>query len=307
MKEKKRMVVYTLLLCLMAGVDSAQTVFAETVAEAGNDAEAVPDEDTGALIEEARDVLGACVDGYEGDWSVYVEVLDTGDELLLNEMEMTSASLIKLFVMAKTFRDRDAVTEHLAARMGLDPGAPEVSARLDSLLRDMIAASGNEAFNELVRLQTEEYDFLSGARAVDRYLLSQGYESTSVQGSLYPSDTDPVTLGGSNHTTVRDCGLLLHRIYWGECVDQHTSQEMLNLLFAQETDFKIPAGLPEDTLTANKTGETDSNQHDAAIILGKNHNYILCVMSQNCPEQDAIHHIRELSEKTFSLLNPEME
>ena len=273
--------------------------------ESPDDAEVQEDMDISVEIDEIQREIENRIMSYEGDWSVYLKVLNTDDEILLNEMEMTSASLIKLFVMSKTFRDQEAVLEHLAKQMGEEPDSPNVTVRFDDLMRNMIAASDNESFNELVRLQTEDYDFLQGARAVNRFLLSQGYENTSVQGSLYPSETDPVTLGGSNHTTVKDCGLLLDRIYWGKCVDQHTSQQMLNLLFAQETDYKIPAGLPEDTLAASKSGETDSNQHDAAIVIGKDHNYILCIMSQNCPEQEAIGHIRELSEEVFSVLNPE--
>ena len=324
MKNNRNRCVWILILVLLTGNVHTSAAAEEPVPEKQESAETAemtdpensgaaenPDgeiqEDPGALseLDSIRGEIENRIASYEGDWSVYLKVLNTGDELLLNEMEMTSASLIKLFVMSKTFRDREDVLKHLAKQMGEEPDSPNVTVRFDDLMRNMIAASDNESFNELVRLQTGAYDFLQGARAVNRFLLSQGYEGTSVQGSLYPSETDPVTLGGSNHTTVKDCGLLLDRIYWGKCVDQHTSQEMLNLLFAQETDYKIPAGLPGDTLAASKSGETDSNQHDAAIVLGKDHNYILCIMSQNCPEQDAIKHIRELSEVVFSVLNPE--
>ena len=41
------------------------------------------------------------------------------------------------------------------------------------------------------------------------------------------------------------------------------------LLLGQERDYKIPAGVPEHVTVANKTGETDTCQHDAAIVFGE--------------------------------------
>ncbi len=299
---------WLILVCRVQGdeeqgvTEAVQTEAGEIPAEAETEqTETAEEYDIGELW----DILDTNISEYPGDWSVYIKVIRTEDEILMNELPMTSASLIKLFVMAKTFRDREAVEDRLKNRMGEDASPEKAAERLDRLLWNMIAASDNESFNELVRLQTEDYDFAEGAKAVDRYLLAEGYTDTSVQSSLSPSESEPVSLGGNNHTTVRDCGLLLDRIYWGECVDQQTSQQMLNLLFAQETDYKIPAALPDQIPAANKTGETDENQHDAAIIFGKKTNYILCIMSQNCPENEAIDHIRELSAVVYDFLNAE--
>ena len=57
---------------------------------------------------------------------------------------------------------------------------------------------------------------------------------------------------------------------------------MLNLLSNQENTWKIPQGLPDGIKSANKTGETDQDQHDIAIVYGEKTTYILCVMSENC-------------------------
>ena len=47
---------------------------------------------------------------------------------------------------------------------------------------------------------------------------------------------------------------------------------------AQERTAKIPAGVPSEVVTANKTGELDNVENDAAIIYGDNGAYILCVI-----------------------------
>ena len=81
-------------------------------------------------------------------------------------------------------------------------------------------------------------------------------------------------------TSVKDCGLLLERIYRGECVSEEASAQMLDLLKRQENTSKIPAGIKAEVPTANKTGETDEDQHDIAIVYGAKTTYILCVMSE---------------------------
>ena len=98
------------------------------------------------------------------------------------------------------------------------------------------------------------------------YLEKEGYTETTYQNTLHPSSSQKLSLGGHNMTTVKDCGKLLERIYKGECVSREASEEMLNLLSNQENTTKIPEGVPTDVKTANKTGETDEDQHDIAVL-----------------------------------------
>ena len=167
----------------------------------------------------------------------------------------------------------------------------------------MITVSDNESFNELVRLQSEKNDFKEGAEKINEYLKEEGYGDTSVQHTLAPSASPSIGLGGRNTTSVKDCGMLLERIYKGDCVSKEASEEMLNILLQQEVDWKIPSGLSSDIKVANKTGETDTSQHDIAIVYGEKTTYIFCVMSQNCPESTAIHNIRDLSRVVYYHLN----
>ena len=156
---------------------------------------------------------------------------------MINDEPMYSASLIKAFVMAKTFEDMDLVLENEAKQMKTDAANAAVQTKIDNLLTNMITVSDNESCNELGRLQSEKHDFLDGAEKVNEYLKKEGYSETSYQSTLHPSSSAKISLGGRNMTSVKDCGLLLERIYRGECVSEEASAQMLDLLKRQE----IPA------------------------------------------------------------------
>ena len=255
-------------------------------------------------IENLEPQLASAVSGYDGNWSVYVKDLETGDEIILNDEQMYSASLIKAFVMAKTFQDMDLVLKNEAKQMKTDAEAETVQAKVDNLLANMITVSDNESCNELGRLQSEKHDFLDGAEKVNKYLKKEGYTETSYQSTLHPSSSPKISLGERNTTSVRDCGLLLERIYKGECVSEEASQKMLELLKQQENTEKIPAGIKEDVVIANKTGETDEDQHDIAIVYGTKTTYILCVMSEGWKSGgDAVQNIRNISSMVYNYLN----
>ena len=245
--------------------------------------------------------LTSMLSGYDGTWSVYVKDLDTDEEIILNDTQIYSASLIKAFVMAKTYEDMDTVLEHEAALMKTDKDSAKVKDKVDTLLWNMITVSDNESCNELGRLQSEKHDFLDGAELVNKYLEKEGYTETTYQNTLHPSSSQKLSLGGHNMTTVKDCGKLLERIYKGECVSREASEEMLNLLSNQENTTKIPEGVPADVKTANKTGETDEDQHDIAIVYGPKTTYILCVMSED--SANAIANIRSISKVVYNYLN----
>ena len=178
-------------------------------------------------IENLEPQLEATVSGYDGNWSVYVKDLETEEEFVINDEPMYSASLIKAFVMAKTFEDMDLVLENEAKQMKTDAANAAVQTKIDNLLTNMITVSDNESCNELGRLQSEKHDFLDGAEKVNEYLEKEGYSETSYQSTLHPSSSAKISLGGRNMTSVKDCGLLLERIYRGECVSEEASAQML--------------------------------------------------------------------------------
>lgn len=248
--------------------------------------------------------LKELLSGFEGQWSVYVKDLGSGEMLSLNNQPMTSASLIKAFVMAASYENMDSVRVQEGSVLKADPLSDTVLNKLYALTENMVTFSDNESFNEMVRLQTSSMQFNAGARSVNRFLRSQGYQETAVLHTLAPSSTEPEGIGSSNATSVEDCGKLLEGIYKGECVSREASSQMLSFLLMQDTRNKIPGGLADSITVANKTGENDSNQHDIAIVYGNRTDYILCVMSENGgTEETAVSNIQMISALTYYALN----
>ena len=253
-------------------------------------------------IDNLKPQLENILSGYQGIWSVYVKDLNEDKEILINDTQLYSASLIKAFVMAKTYQDMDQIKANEEKKLNTtDVKTAEV--KLNDLLWNMITVSDNESCNELVKLQTDSLDFKKGAEDINKYLEKEGYGETTVQHTLHPASSAQESLGGRNMTSVKDCGTLLERIYKGECVSKEASEAMLNLLSNQENTWKIPQGLPDGIKSANKTGETDEDQHDIAIVFGEKTNYILCVMSENCPESTAVTNIQNISKIVYNYLN----
>ena len=128
---------------------------------------------------------------------------------------------------------------------------------------------------------------------------SQGFEDTIVGGSLHPSYFAMV--GFSNiYSSVLDVGHILENIYRGTMVSEEASSQMLDILLAQQWLHKIPAGLPEGTVTASKTGEIGGLEHDAAIVFTENANYIIVIMTENA--FSAHFYIQEISRLVYNYL-----
>ncbi len=233
--------------------------------------------------------LNATIGGYYGSWSVYVKNLKTGDVLSINNRSMYPASTIKAFVMATVY---DQISK----------GKLQETGTVQRLLRSMITVSDNESFNALVRILGSG-SFISGTKVVNKYLKKNGYTGTGCHHTLHPSGSSRVSDGHSNSSSAKDCGVLLTRIYRGKCVSKKYSAKMLSLLKQQERRWKIPSGLPSGVRSANKTGETNSTQHDMAIVFGKKVDYVLCVFTSGCGEGPACSGIRRISRQVYDYLN----
>ncbi|MCC8067818.1 MAG: class A beta-lactamase-related serine hydrolase [Clostridiales bacterium] len=279
-------------LSVVAGTEEEET---ETESEAG--AEVDFEELSAQIEEELMDVSGS--------WSVYVKDLDTNESLSINNQSMYAASLIKLYVMMSCYEYMDDLISNYGIINQTD--AESASATIDDRLYTMIAFSRNESYNELIRLHSSSNSFTEGCRLVNAFIAENGFSDTGVYTTLHPSDSSYETTGeGMNHTTVEDCGALLEEIYLGTCVSEEASKAMLELLLQQDVTTKIPAGVPEGISVANKTGDTDEESHDTAIVFGEKTDYILCVMSTGVDEMgvgNAGTLIKEISTLVYDYLN----
>ena len=193
-------------------------------------------------------------------WGIAVKECTNGNMTVINDQKMIAASLIKLYIMGAVYESYD----NLCQKNGEE--------YIDQLLTSMITVSDNEAANHLVRLLGQG-DEDAGKQAVNVFCVTNDYTSSNMGRMLLETGTDK-----ENYTSPQDCVKFLWDIYQG--VFPH-SQDMLELLKAQERTGKIPAGIPDGVETANKTGELENVENDAAIVWAGEHPYIVCIMSSN--------------------------
>ena len=235
-----------------ADTDSEESLTEEQLAE-----EDAPDLETiRASVEEK--LQGT--DEFGEAWQIYVYRLKDGARASLGQGRMTAASLIKLYIMGAVYSSYDDITA--------SNGQEEV----DKLLNAMITVSDNDSANTLVGMLGNGND-AAGQEAVNTYCKNNGYTDTSMGRMLLEKAS-----ANENYTSARDCSVFLKNIYENKL--EH-SEDMLNLLKQQTRTEKIPKGVPAGVETANKTGELDHVENDAAIVFDGENPYIICVMADN--------------------------
>lgn len=215
--------------------------------------------------------------------SVYAEKIESGQSVSVNNGPMQSASLIKLFIAGSVYEQLDALRESEAYEN-----------ETEELVKDMLSVSDNTAANTLVK-RLGGGNVEKGMETVNSFCTENGYMDTSMGRLMLDLDAE-----SDNYTSVQDCGKFLKDIYQNKL---QGSQKMLEDLKAQERTSKIPAGVPSEVETANKTGELDDVENDAAIVYGDSGAYILCVIMNDLQDtargRDAI---KKLSSNVYEYM-----
>ena len=234
-----------------------------------------PATETPRTMEELRVRLEEMVAGFDGEWSVYCKRRDDNDAIVINDVPMTAASLIKLYVYG-------------AARQGMEAGTLDASV-YEALLHPMITVSDNYSCNQLI-------DAVGGFDAVNSFISECGFTDSVLNRKMLAD-------GPENYTSARECGHLLEMVLDSAYVSPETSAMLLEDLRAQTRTAKIPAGVPDGVVTANKTGELAGVENDAAVVFADTGIYILCVMSEGVSNGAAADNIVRISAAVYAYFN----
>lgn len=218
--------------------------------------------------------------------SVYVKRLDSGEETYLNPMRHKAASLIKVFIMAEAFNQKnqgkldfnEVVTitkENKYAWGSLDKVPDGTQVTVAELVEQMIAVSDNTATNILISKL--------GMDNVNTLIKALGCNETVLGRKML--DSAAAKAGRENYTSPRDMAIILEMIYRKACIDPESDQKMLDILTKQQWNERIPANLPHDLKIAHKTGELGGALHDCGIVFGRQHDYIICMMTKDVPNE----------------------
>ena len=211
-----------------------------------------------------------------GTWSVYVCNLLKDSDGTINDTPMQAASLIKLYIMGAVYENYGTIAQS------------HNSEEIDSNISAMISVSDNDAANTLVNWLGNGND-AAGMAKVNNFCQEHDFTSTQMNRLLLAGKEN-----GDNYTSVKDCGTFLKQIYQvvNGTLPSSTltnADAMYFQLKTQQRKNKIPAQLPEGVGTANKTGELDTVENDAAIIYdtAKGIDLVVCFMSQDLTDTGA--------------------
>lgn len=228
--------------------------------------------------------------------------LATGETLLRNEREVFhAASTMKVPVMLGIYeaatRGELSLDQPVRVRNEftsiLDGSKYALEAREDSDAA-LYEEVGNELpLRELVRrmevrssnLATNLVIELIGAKRVMRLMQEIGANDIQVLRGV--EDDKAYHAGMNNTTTAYDLMLVFRTLAERRAVSPAASEEMLEILAAQEHNDGIPAGLPPGTKVAHKTGSITAISHDAGIVYRPDGTqYVLVVLTRGFQDGD---------------------
>ena len=232
-----------------------------------------------------QDVLNRFLPALEalpGEISVYAKDLETGESCAFQpDIPLVAASVIKIPILIEAFRrerDGEISMEEMFSveKEGKVPSCGALTYLHDGIqvtLRDlcvlMIILSDNTATNMLIERL--------GIAPVNDTLRALGLEKTILRRKLF--DSEASRRGIQNHITAGEMGMLLEKMYRGECISKEADEKMLSILRDQRLNGKIPFFL-SDYEIAHKTGEDDGTTHDVGIVYAK-HPILLCFASNH--------------------------
>ena len=231
--------------------------------------------------------------------AVAYRTLDGSRELLIDpDRPFHAASTMKVPVMIELFRQahegRLSLDDRLPVRnefhsladgstfslsVGDDSDAEVYAAvgqtlTLRQLCEAMITVSSNFAANLLIERL--------GVANIQRTVKALGGDGMQVLRGV--EDQKAFDLGLNNTTTALGLLVLLQRLAHGTAVDAQADAAMIDILKRQKFNDAIPAGLPDGTPVAHKTGNITRIHHDAAIVYASRP-YVLVLLVRGVEDQ----------------------
>jgi beta-lactamase class A len=254
-------------------------------------------------IDELHRAVQAEIDAFGGEVGFAFVSLDTPkDSLFINAGQMFhAASTMKTPVMIEAYRQawdggitiQDPVLVHNTFRSIADGSEYSISAERDSgrdlherigelvsmrdIIYNMTILSGNLATNLVIDIVGAEY--------VMRTMKELGANDIQVLRGV--EDMLAFERGMNNRTNARDLAILYAHLAMGTAVSPESDADMISILKDQRFREMIPAGLPEGTVVAHKTGSITGIRHDSGVVyLPDGRRYVLVILTSNPVNND---------------------
>ena len=212
-------------------------------------------------------------------WQVYpnlqVVVCTAYSDYSWNDIQRRLGQSENLLILKKPFDNIEVIQlAHALTRKWLVSG--QAQAQLEDL--DLMVAQRTaelQAANQRIKQEFEE-------KAAAEVAFRTVFESSPIGIAL--ADLNGCYVDVNNSTTARALAVLMQKIATGHAVSAKADAEMVEILKRQKFHDAIPAGLPDSTPVAHKTGNITKIHHDAAIVYGPRP-YVLVVLVRGIQEQ----------------------
>lgn len=211
-----------------------------------------------------------------GTYGLAVINLDSGYYFGVNDKEIyTAASLIKLPVLAKLFRESEAGRINLETKYALKDsdkinGSGNLSGKpagtvltYRKLAEAMGKQSDNTAFGIIKRILGEE--------RIRKEIQDLGMKNTNLE---------------KNETSPEDIALFFQKLYKREVVSEKSTNEILGYLTDTIYENWLSAGVPKETKVSHKYGREIHVVNDAGIVFAKKP-YVVVIMTKGVVEREA--------------------
>lgn len=214
-------------------------------------------------------------------YSIFIKDLNCDEMCCINQGEVVpSASIIKLFIMAKTFQLVKSGKISLSDRISINKKERVpysiiyvLDDRNTYTIRDlitlMIIQSDNTATNQLIHML--------GMENINEFISDLGFKDTILKRKMM--DFDARRLGLDNYTTAHDVAKLLELMDKGQLISKAYSDIMLEIMKMQLDNSMMKFHLDEDLIVAHKTGALSNLKHDVGIVCTENKNYIFIMLT----------------------------
>ena len=248
--------------------------------------------------------LNALLKKENGYFSIGIKDLKTGETVYINDTQIKSASVIKVFVMAAAYKrikegkldpkkvmtlTADMKVGGTGILQGMKNGTKKT---FEELVELMITVSDNTASNMVVKELGFDY--------INKTIAEIGCKDTKL--GYYFILTPPK--GARNTISVRDLNLFYEKLYTNSYLGKEYDQKMIKIMSKVTNRTKLVSLLPKGTVVAHKTGCIIAHEHDAGIVFGPKKDYLISVLAKDLKNPSrGIQVIQRISKLTYDYLN----
>jgi beta-lactamase class A len=233
--------------------------------------------------------------------SVSASIIDLGTGAqaeIASDRAVQAASLFKLPILAEVLARIDAGRLDPNAELEVRPedwtdGSGILQARIGDRL----------TVRELMRLMIQDSDNIAALVLLDNVGIDTVNATATRMGLRQTHIVDHRQGEPGEHTTsAADMALLLRDISAGQLVDAGVSESALQLLELHQANAWLGDDLPWWVKVAHKWGDLPDARHDAGIVFTPRGNYVVVVLTEDAPPDEAQAVIARISRAAYEYL-----